>query len=98
VQAECAEAVVILEDTTFAAALYERLAPYAGRPITAGRAITNYGAADRNLAGLAALMGHRDRAVAHALQAIRVNGALGCAVWRARAERQLARLRGAEPG
>ena len=43
-QAECAEACVVLGDATHAAVVYERLAPYAGRPLTAGRAVTSYGA------------------------------------------------------
>ena len=34
--------------------VYDRLAPYAGRPITAGRAVASYGAADRHLGELAA--------------------------------------------
>src|SRR5262249_41044393 len=37
-QPECAEATVLLDDPPHAALLYERLAPYAGRPATAGRA------------------------------------------------------------
>jgi tetratricopeptide (TPR) repeat protein len=91
-QAECAEASVLIEDATHAATLYERLAPYAGRPATAGRAISSYGATDRQLGGLAALLGRRGEAVRHLEDAIRINDALGCAVWRAHAERQLARI------
>ena len=41
---------------------YERLLPYAGRPATAGRAVVSYGAVDRHLGGLAALLGRRDEA------------------------------------
>ena len=37
--------------------LYERLAPYAGRPATSGRAVSSYGAVDRRLGGLAAVLG-----------------------------------------
>ena len=87
-QAECAEASVLLDDATHAAALYERLAPYAGRPATAGRAVSSYGAVDRPLGGLAALLGRHDDAVRHLQDAIRVNDALGCTVWRIRAERE----------
>jgi hypothetical protein len=72
--------------------LYERLAPYAGRPATAGRAISSYGAIDRALGGLAALLGREDDAVRHLEDAIRINAALGCTVWRMHAQRQLARL------
>jgi hypothetical protein len=91
-QAECAEASVLIEDATHAATLYERLAPYAGRPGTGGRGISSYGAIDRSLGGLAALLGREDDAVRHLEDAVRLNEALGCRVWRAHAERQLARI------
>ena len=84
-QAELAEASVLIGDATFAATLYDRLAPYAGRPVTAGRAVCSYGAVDRSLGGLAALLGRQDDAVRHLEDAVRINDALGCVVWRARA-------------
>lgn len=89
-QAECAEASVLLEEPRHAAALYERLLPYAGRPVTAGRAMCSYGAVDRTLGGLAALLGRHEAAVRHLEAAVRINDALGASVWRERAERQLA--------
>jgi hypothetical protein len=73
--------------------LYERLAPYAGRPATAGRAAWSSGAIDRQLGSLAALIGRHDEAVRHLEDAIRINNTLGCFVWREHAERHLARLR-----
>jgi hypothetical protein len=91
-QAELAEASVLLGDTTFAAALYQRLAPYAGRPVTAGRAACSFGAVDRTLGGLTALLGRESDAAHHLEDAIRLNDTFGCAVWRTRAERDLARL------
>ena len=91
-QAELAEASVLVGDDTFAATLYERLSPYAGRPVTAGRAVCSYGAVDRSLGGLAALLGREDDAVRHLKDAIRINDALGCVVWRTRAERDLSQL------
>ena len=91
-QAELAEASVLLGDATFAATLYERLAPYAGRPVTAGRAACSFGAVDRTLGGLAALLGRRSDAVRHLEDAIRLNDTFGCVVWRTRAERDLAQL------
>jgi DNA-binding SARP family transcriptional activator len=91
-QAECAQASVLIEDATYAATLYERLAQYAGRPATAGRAVNSYGAIDHALGGLAALLGREADAVRHLQDAVRLNDALGCAVWRAHAERRLARL------
>ena len=91
-QAECAETSVLIDDATYAATLYERLAPYAGRPATAGRAASSYGAIDGALGGLAALLGRERDAVRHLEDAIRLNERLGCVVWRERAERQLAEL------
>ena len=91
-QAELAEASVLVGDATFAATLYDRLAPYGGRPVTAGRAVCSYGAVDRSLGRLAALLGREDDALRHLENAIRINDALGCVVWRTRAERDLAHL------
>ena len=88
-QAECAETAVLVGDPTHAATLYERLAPYAGRPATAGRAVTNYGAIDRHLGILAAVLGRKQDAIRHLENAIRLNEALGCMVWRAHAQRHL---------
>jgi hypothetical protein len=96
-QAECAEVSMLLDDPAHAAILYERLAPYAGRPATAGRAVASYGAVDRALGGLAALLGRHDDAVRHLRDAIRLNDALGCVIWRERAERELARIAPADP-
>lgn len=91
-QAECAEASMLIEDATRAATLYERLAPYAGRPATAGRGVNSYGAIDRTLGGLAALLGRDTDAIRHLEDAIRLNDALGCTVWRTHAEQHLARI------
>ncbi len=91
-QVELAEASVLLADATFAAALYERLAPYAGRPVTAGRAVCSFGAVDRSLGGLAALLGREDDATRHLEDAVRINDVLGCVVWRGQAERAIARI------
>jgi tetratricopeptide (TPR) repeat protein len=91
-QAECAETSILLADATYAGVLYERLKPYAGRPATAARAVCSYGAIDRFLGGLAALLGRPEDAVHHLHSAIRRNDELGCTVWRERAERDLARV------
>jgi DNA-binding SARP family transcriptional activator len=91
-QAECADACVVLGDATHAAVFYERLAPYAGRPATAGRAVTSYGAVDRHLGGLAALLGRRDDAERHLRTAVARNHELGCTVWAEHAERWLRKL------
>jgi hypothetical protein len=91
-QAEVAEALVLLNEPTHAQVLYDRLAPYAGRPATAGRAVGSYGAVDRHLGGLAALLGRHDLAIAHLRAAIDRNAELGCVVWRVHAQRQLHRM------
>ena len=91
--AECAHASIVLGVGAHAAELYERLAPYAGRPVTAGRAVCSFGAVDRSLGGLAALLDRRDDAVRHLEAAIRINDALGYVAWREHAERDLERLR-----
>jgi DNA-binding SARP family transcriptional activator/tetratricopeptide (TPR) repeat protein len=91
-QAECAEASMLLDDPTHAPVLYQRLAPYAGRPATAGRAAWSAGAIDRLLGTLAALLGRKSDAVRHLEDAIRINETLGCVVWRAQAEQDLARI------
>jgi tetratricopeptide (TPR) repeat protein len=96
-QAECAEACVALGDPTHAALLYERLTPYAGRPATAARAVASYGAIDRHLGGLAALLGRRDDAVRHLRAAIARNGELGCTVWRVHSQRWLRRIAPDDP-
>jgi hypothetical protein len=42
----------------------------------------SYGALDRHLGGLAAVLGRRDAAIAHLREAIDRNTELGCTVWR----------------
>jgi tetratricopeptide (TPR) repeat protein len=92
-QAESAEACIELGDAAHAQVLYDRLAPYAGRPATAGRAATSYGAVDLQLGGLADLLGRRDDALRHLRDAVRRNEELGCTAWRALADERLSALR-----
>ena len=87
----------LVDDDTYAATLYARLAAYAGRPGTAGRAVSSYGAVDHALGGLAALLGRGDEAVRHLRAAIKRNEELGCAVWRQHAQRRLARIAPEDP-
>ena len=96
-QTECADACVLLGADTHAAVVYERLLPYAGRPATAGRAVTSYGAVDRHLGDLAALLGRRDDAARHLRAAIVRNDELGCTVWRLHAQRRLQRIAPEDP-
>jgi DNA-binding SARP family transcriptional activator/DNA polymerase III delta prime subunit len=70
---EASEAVVILGDTATAAVLYDLLKPYTGRPITAGRAVVNYGSADRHLGELASMLGRAADATRHFEAALTLN-------------------------
>jgi hypothetical protein len=87
--AELAETCIELRDATHAATVEALLAPYAGRHLTAGRAVVSYGVADRHLAGLAALLGRDSEAAERYEAALRGNAALGMGPWidRARAQR-----------
>ena len=91
-QAEAAEATVIVGDRGHARRLYERLAPFAGRPAASGRAVMSFGAVDRHLGCLAAILGERDVALAHLRAAIERNAQLGCTVWRVHSQRALLRI------
>jgi DNA-binding SARP family transcriptional activator/tetratricopeptide (TPR) repeat protein len=91
-QAESAEACIALGDATHAQAIYERMRPYAGRPVTSGRGVCSFGSADRHLGGLAALLGRRDDAVRHLEAAIAGDEEMGCTAWAVHGRRRLERL------
>ena len=78
---ECAAAVALLGDRELAARLYDLIAPYAGRPLTAGRAIVSYGAADRHLGMLATVLGRADAAVAHLEAAVALDADRAMRPW-----------------
>jgi RecA/RadA recombinase len=65
VLAEMAEAVVALGDAQWAAALYDKLAPYARLQIVVARAVATYGPASYYLGLLAATMRRWEEADAH---------------------------------
>ena len=65
------------------------LAPYAGRQLAAGRAVTTHGCADRQLGHAALVLGRRDEAVAHYEAAVRIDTAAGLVPWAQRAQRAL---------
>ena len=90
---ECASAACALGDREHAAVIYDLLAPFAGRPITAGRAVASYGAADRLLGELAALLGREDDAERHLRAAIALNEAMGATVWASHSRTALSALR-----
>jgi DNA-binding SARP family transcriptional activator/DNA polymerase III delta prime subunit len=78
---ESAAAVALLGDRHLAAPLYDLIVPYARRPLTAGRAIVSYGAADRHLGLLATVLGRADAAVAHLEAAVALDAERGMRPW-----------------
>jgi tetratricopeptide (TPR) repeat protein len=89
---EMSEAIRRLGGHPHAAAVYERLAPYADRNVVNGRAASGYGSAARALGLLAAALGDAPRAIGHLEQALEHNAALGARPWLARTRADLARL------
>jgi hypothetical protein len=81
---------MLLGAADHAAVVYERLLPYAGRPATAGRAVCSYGAVDRHLGGLAALLGRDEDADRHLRAAVALDEKMGCMVWAQRSRHRLA--------
>jgi tetratricopeptide (TPR) repeat protein len=79
-----AEVCGILRDAARAEALYEMLAPYAGRNVVVGRAATCNGSASRLLGMLAAAMRRWDEADAHFADAMEMHERMGARPWRAR--------------
>jgi tetratricopeptide (TPR) repeat protein len=97
---EMAEACVLLGDADPAAAVYERLLPYADVTLGAGRAVMTYGSTQRLLGGLAAVLGRVGEAVQRHEAAIRFNEAAGFTVWAGHGRRALDHIRtrrGEEP-
>jgi DNA-binding SARP family transcriptional activator len=91
-QAEIAEGLAILGDPTHAQLVYDRILTFAGRPATAGRAVAHFGALDRHLGYLAALLGRRDDAIAHLRAGIDRDAQMGCTVWRLHGQLKLLEL------
>jgi DNA-binding SARP family transcriptional activator/DNA polymerase III delta prime subunit len=74
--AELSQTLVLLGDAEHAAAIYDRLLPYADRNIVYGRAGGTYGCAARYLGELAVLLGRSDLASAHLEEALARNSAI----------------------
>jgi hypothetical protein len=88
---ECTGACRVVGDRETAARVYDLLAPYAGRPITAGRAIVALGAVDRCLGDLALLLDRPGAAVAHFETAIRREEEMDMSAWAVQSRLGLAR-------
>lgn len=91
--AEAGEATLLLADREAASQILATLSPYAGRQTTAGRAVVTHGCVDRQLGHAAAVLGHRDEAIAHYEAAIRIDSAAGFKPWSDRARQALAAVR-----
>ncbi|HVW19300.1 MAG TPA: hypothetical protein VHB30_13725, partial [Solirubrobacteraceae bacterium] len=89
---ESMEAARLIGDGDVAAAVLDVLAPYAGRPLTAGRACNTMGAVDRQLGNAAAVLGRWDEAAAHYEAAVRIDSAAGWVPFADRARAALAAL------
>jgi DNA-binding CsgD family transcriptional regulator len=87
-----ADACTTLADTHSAPLLYQELEPLAGGNIRVGQAVACYGAADRYLGMLSAVMGNWDTAQAHFEDALALNRRMGAHTWTAHTAYQFARM------
>jgi class 3 adenylate cyclase/tetratricopeptide (TPR) repeat protein len=85
-----AETAIELDDPTFAAPLYDRLAPYAGQWVSAGALIES--PVCHYLGGLATVLGRLDEAEGLLARALVQCGDAGARYFRAQSELQLGRL------
>jgi DNA-binding CsgD family transcriptional regulator len=75
------DASAALGDGATAALVYPELERFGGRNVMIGHLVSCYGAADRYLGMLAALLGERERAVAHFERALELNHSMGARTW-----------------
>jgi DNA-binding CsgD family transcriptional regulator len=87
-----ADACVALGDVQSAPLLYQELEPLAGGNIRVGQAVACYGAADRYLGMLSAVVGNWDAAQAHFEAALHLNRRMGVHTWTAHTAYQFARM------
>jgi DNA-binding CsgD family transcriptional regulator len=81
-----ADACVILGDREAGAVVYAALVPARGLVVQVGNLLAAYGAADRYLGGLCALLGRMRDAEAHFESALRIDRRAGMPVWLARTQ------------
>lgn len=87
-----ADACSALGEADLAAVVYEELQPYAGSNVMIGHLVSCYGAADRYLGMLAAVLGEWGRSERHFEAALALNRALGARTWLARTAFEHARM------
>jgi DNA-binding CsgD family transcriptional regulator/tetratricopeptide (TPR) repeat protein len=81
-----ADACVALGDREVAAAVYRELAPARGLVVQVGNLLAAYGAVDRYLGALSALLGRDRDAESHFESALRIDRRAGMPVWLARTQ------------
>ncbi|HEY3139575.1 MAG TPA: AAA family ATPase [Acidimicrobiales bacterium] len=81
-----ADASILLGDRDAAAAVYRELVPARGLVVQVGNLLAAYGAVDRYLGGLSALLGRDRDAEAHFEQAMRIDRRTRMPVWLARTQ------------
>ena len=87
-----ADACAALGDARCAPLLYQELEPLAGGNIRVGQAVACYGAADRYLGMLSAVVGNWDTAQAHFESALHLNRRMGAHTWTAHTAYQFAHM------
>ena len=87
-----ADACSALGDETVAALVYPELEPLAGANVMIGHLVSCYGAADRYLGMLAAVLGEPKRAEEHFERSLELNRRMGAATWLAHTTYEYGRL------
>jgi DNA-binding CsgD family transcriptional regulator len=86
------DASTALGDDAVAALVYPELEPFAGAPVMIGHLVTCYGAADRYLGMLAAILGKAELAEEHFGRALELNREMGAETWTAHTAYEYGRL------
>jgi DNA-binding CsgD family transcriptional regulator/tetratricopeptide (TPR) repeat protein len=86
------DACSALGDEAVAALVYPELAPFGGGNVMIGHLVSCYGAADRYLGMLAAVLGETERAEQHFERAMALNRSMGAATWLAHTVYEYGRL------
>ncbi|MBA2564345.1 MAG: response regulator transcription factor [Gemmatimonadetes bacterium] len=92
------DACSALGDEAAAALVYPELEPHAGGNVMVGHLVSCYGAADRYLGMLAAVLGEWERAGEHFERALDLNRRMGADTWLAHTAYEYGRLLLARPG